>query len=41
MIKTLVFKLDAKDEIDISDNIESFIPLLAQRCAMSGWLSKK
>ncbi len=26
---------------DISNDIESFTPLLAQRCAMSGWLPKK
>jgi len=40
MIKTQVFQLDAKDEMDISDNIESFTPLYAQRCALSGWLAK-
>ena len=26
---------------DISNNIESFTPLLAQRCAMSGWMPQK
>ena len=33
--------LAEKFMIGISENIESFTPLFAQRCALSGWLAKE